>query len=142
MIDIVNSNVRKVSFVLLGVAVVLLFISIALINNTIRLAIYSNRFLINTMKLVGATSWFIRKPYVKRSIRNGFTAAVLAIIYLGALLYYAKNQIGFEGMSISVQTASIVCITIILTGIVITGLSSYFAVGRYVRMNTNDMYFI
>ena len=142
VVDIVNNNVRKASFVLLGIATVLLFISIALINNTIRLAIYSNRFLINTMKLVGATSWFIRKPYFRQSMRNGFIAAVLAIIYLGALLYYAKNQIGFEGMNISVQTAGIVCVTIILTGIVITGFSSYFAVGRYVRMNTNDMYFV
>lgn len=142
MIDIVNDNVRRVSVVLLGIAAVLLFISIALINNTIRLAIYSNRFLINTMKLVGATSWFIRKPYVRRSMRNGFVAAILAIIYLGALLYYAQNQIGFEGMSVSAQTVGIVCAAIILTGVIITGLSSYLSVGRYVRMSTNDMYFV
>jgi len=142
VIDIVNNNVRRVSIVLLGIAGLLLFISIALINNTIRLAIYSNRFLINTMKLVGATSWFIRKPYVKRGIINGLIASLLAIAYLAGLLFYAKNQIGFEGMNITVQNAGIVCFIIILTGIVITAFSSYFAVGRYVRMSTNDMYFV
>ncbi|MCL2329630.1 MAG: permease-like cell division protein FtsX [Bacteroidetes bacterium] len=142
VIDMVNNNIRRVSMVLFGIALILLFISIALINNTIRLAVYSNRFLINTMKLVGATSWFIRKPYVKRGIINGLIAGLLAIGYLAGLLFYAKTQIGFEGMTITIQNASIVCFVIVLTGIVITSLSSYFAVGRYVRMSTNDMYFV
>ena len=142
VVNLVNDNVRKVSLILLGIAAILLFISIALINNTIRLAIYSNRFLISTMKLVGATSWFIRKPYVKRSIFNGFIAAILAIAYLAVLLYYAQNNIGFEELKISAQTVAIVSGVMLLTGIVITGLSSYFSVGRYVKMSTNDMYFI
>ena len=142
VVNLVNDNVRKVSLILLGIAAILLFISIALINNTIRLAIYSNRFLISTMKLVGATSWFIRKPYVKRSIFNGFIAAILAIAYLAVLLYYVQNNIGFEELKISTQTVAIVSGVMLLTGIVITGLSSYFSVGRYVKMSTNDMYFI
>ena len=96
MANLVNDNVRRISAVLLGVAVVLLFISIALINNTIRLATYSNRFIINTMKLVGATPWFIRKPYIRRSIRNGVIAALLAIGYLAAMLYYAQHRWGFD----------------------------------------------
>lgn len=141
MVNLVNDNIAKISIILLGVAVVLLFISIALINNTIRLAIYSNRFLINTMKLVGATSWFIRKPYVKRSMRNGFIAAILAIGYLALLLYYARYEFGLESMTISGHIIGLVCGVIILTGIIITGISSYISIGRYVRMSTNDIYF-
>ena len=142
MVNLVNENVKKASIVLLGIAIILLFISIALINNTIRLTIYSNRFLINTMKLVGATSWFIRSPYVKRSMRNGFIAAILAIVYLALLFYYALNEVGLTKINFPIQTAGVVSMIIILTGILITGLSSYFSVGRYVKMNTNDMYFV
>lgn len=142
MVNLVNNNIKKLSIILLGISAILLFISIALINNTIRLAIYSNRFIINTMKLVGATSWFIRKPYVRKSMRNGFIASLLAIAYLALILRYAQQEIGLEGMTVSIQTAASVCGIIILTGILITGASSYLSVGRYVRMSTNDMYFV
>ncbi len=142
MVDLVNKNVTKISILLLGVALVLLLISMALINNTMRLAIYSNRFLINTMKLVGATPWFIRKPYIRQGIRNGFIAGILAIIYLAVMIYYVKDQFGLGGMELSVHTLTAVCCIIMATGILITGGASYFAVGRYLRMNTNDMYFV
>ncbi len=141
MANLVNDNVRRISTVLLGVAVVLLFISIALINNTIRLATYSNRFIINTMKLVGATPWFIRRPYIRRSIRNGVIAALLAIGYLAFMLYYAQHRWGFD-LSIPPHTWGAVCAVIVLTGMVITGASAYLSVGRYVKMSTNDLYFV
>lgn len=142
MIGFVNENVRKVSIALLAVALILLIISIALINNTVRLSIYSNRFLINTMKLVGATPWFIRKPYIRKSIWNGIIASLLAIGYLAIVVYYARERFGFEGLTIAPLTIAVVCGTVIITGIFITGFSSYMAVGRYIRMNTNDMYFV
>lgn len=142
MANLVNDNVGRISIVLLGIAAILLFISVALINNTIRLAIYSNRFIINTMKLVGATPWFIRKPYIRRSLRNGLIAAILAIAYLGALLYYARTRLGLEDIQVSMQTGGAVCAIIVATGLLITGLSAYFSVGRYVRMSTNDLYFV
>lgn len=91
MIAMVNENVRKISFILLGLAAVLMLISFVLINNTVRLRIYSNRFIINTMKLVGAKSWFIRKPYVGQSIINGVVAAVVAMLLLSGLVYYMKS---------------------------------------------------
>ena len=141
MANLVNDNVRRISAVLLGVAIVLLFISIALINNTIRLATYSNRFIINTMKLVGATPWFIRKPYIRRSIRNGVIAALLAIGYLAAMFYYAQHRWGFD-LSIPPHTWGAVCAVIMLTGMAITGASAYLSVGRYVKMSTNDLYFV
>ncbi|MDL2289789.1 permease-like cell division protein FtsX [Paludibacteraceae bacterium OttesenSCG-928-F17] len=142
MVNLVNNNVRKMSIVLLGLTFILLLISVALINNTVRLSIYSNRFLINTMKLVGATSWFIRKPYIRRSIWNGFIAAVLSIIYLAVVIYYLKNRFGFDGMTIMPETMAFVAVIIVAAGILITGASSYFAVGRYLRMSTNDMYLV
>lgn len=142
MVSLVNDNVRKLSIALLSLTFIFLLISIALINNTIRLTIYSNRFLINTMKLVGATPRFIRKPYIRRSVWNGIIASVLAIIYLGAMTYYLRNQFGFEGMVVQPETIAIVGIVVVLTGIFLTGVSAFFAVSRYIRMNTNDMYFV
>ncbi len=140
--DLVNDNVRRISAVLMVVAAVLLFVSFMLINNTIRLATYSNRFLINTMKLVGATTWFIRKPYIRQSIRNGLVASLLAIGYLGGLLYYAYRSWGMTELLQSWHTIGAVCAVVVLSGIAITALSAFFSVGRYVRMSTNDLYFV
>lgn len=142
LVSLVNENVKKISLVLLGLAAVLLIISLALINNTVRLAVYSNRFLINTMKLVGAKHWFIRRPYVLRGALNGLLAAFLSLIYLAAMLYYVQYEFGLTSLLISVESALIVVLLVVLTGIFLTALSSFFAVGRYLRMKTNDMYFV
>lgn len=142
LVSLVNENVKKISIVLLALASVLLIISLTLINNTVRLAVYSNRFLINTMKLVGAKHWFIRKPYILRGALNGMLAAFLSLIYLGAMLYYVQYEFGLSDLLLSVQSGTIVAVLVIVTGIFLTSLSSYFAVGRYLRMKTNDMYFV
>lgn len=142
MLDLVNDNIRKISFILLALTAVLLFISVALINNTIRLMIYSNRFIINTMKLVGATPRFIRKPYVRKSVFNGIIAAILALIYLAASVYYAQHSFGLNELSISIFTISAVTTIVVLAGILLSAVSSYLAVGKYIRMKTNDMYLV
>lgn len=142
VVDLVNENIKKLSYILLVLAVILLLISLALINSTIRLQIYSNRFLINTMKLVGATSWFIRWPYVRRSIINGLIAAFLALIYLAGTIAYVQYEFGITKMSLPTVTAISVSAIVLLLGILLSGISSYFAVGRYLRMHTNDMYFV
>ncbi|MDR0371816.1 MAG: permease-like cell division protein FtsX [Prevotellaceae bacterium] len=142
VVDLVNENIKKISFMLLVLTSLLLFISVALINNTIRLAIYSNRFIINTMKLVGATSWFIRRPYIKKSIFNGIIAAVLALIYLAASIYYIRHGFGITELPLNPVTALYVAATVMTFGILLAAFSSYFAVGRYTRMKTNDMYFV
>lgn len=142
MVNLVNENVRKFSLILLGIAVVLLFISVALINNTIRLTVYSNRFLINTMKMVGATSWFIRRPYIGRSMLNGLLAAFIALLMLTGLVVYIQYEFAMPGMLIQPFSAAIVCVIVILLGAIITAVSSYFAVGRFLRMHSNDMYSI
>ena len=142
MVTLVNENIRKMSMILLGLAVILLFISVALINNTIRLTVYSNRFLINTMKLVGATRWFIRRPYIGRSMLNGFIAAFISILLLVATVYYVQTEFGMQGMMIEPMTAFLVGFIVIFLGMLLTAVSSYFAVGRFLKMSSNDMYFI
>lgn len=142
VIDLVNNNIQKVAIFLFGVAILMLFISIGLINNTIRLQIYSKRFTINTMKLVGATSWFIRKPFMGTSIRNGIMASLLACAALGGLIYYVQyNQLTMLNLwdeEILIITGS----AILILGVSISFFSSLFAVGKYLRFKTNDLYYI
>ncbi len=142
MVSLVNDNVRKLSLILLGLAAILLFISVALINITIRLSLYSDRFLINTMKLVGATPWFIRKPYIRSSMLNGLVASLISILMLSGVVYFVHYEFGMPGSIIQPLTACIVSVIVIILGMTITAISSYFSVGRYLRMNINDMYFV
>ena len=142
MVSLVNDNVRKISVILFGLAAILLFVSIALINNTIRIALYSNRFIINTMKLVGATSWFIRKPYLKRSMLNGLLASIISIFLLAGVVYFVQYEFGLGGLMFHSVGLLIVPLIVILAGIILTVSSSYFAVGKYLKMHSNDMYFI
>lgn len=141
MIEMVNENIRKISYILVGLALILTLISFALINNTVRLRIYSNRFIINTMKLVGAKSWFIRKPYMRQSIFNGIIAAVIALALLSGLVYYMKYKFGLDTAFITTETALTTAGIVLVSGIILTAISSYFAVGKYIRMRTDDMYF-
>lgn len=142
MVSLVNDNVKKVSLILLGLAIVLLFVSVALINNTIRLSLYSNRFLINTMKLVGATSWFIRKPYLLSSVKKGVISALISIMLLGGVVYFVQIQFGVPGFFFQSPNFIIAGVLVLFSGILISALSSYFAVGKYLRMPSNDMFSI
>lgn len=142
MVNMVNENINKISLLLLGLAIVLLIVSMALINNTVRLSIYANRFLINTMKLVGATSWFVRKPYIIKGVINGLMASIIALIMLAVMVFYILRSFGMTVYVIHPLTALSVSAIVIVLGIILTALSSYSAVGRYLRMNRNDMYFV
>lgn len=142
LVSLVNDNVRKVSYVLLGLALALLFVSITLIRNTVRLTVYSNRFLINTMKLVGASNSFIRKPYLLRGLFNGLVAALIALLLLAAAVYYVLYEFGISVIAIQPFTVIYVSGIVMVSGVILTVVSAYFAVGRYLRMKTNDMYYI
>jgi cell division transport system permease protein len=142
MVSLVNDNVKKMSLVLLGLAAILLFVSVALINNTIRLSLYSNRFLINTMKLVGATPWFIRRPYLISSMINGLIASVISIVLLIGVIFFVQYEFGIPDMLVQSLNLISVGFIVILLGLILTAVSSYFSVGRYLRMNSNDMHFI
>jgi len=142
LITLVNDNFRKVSILLLGLAMLLLFISFALINNTIRLAVYSNRFLIHTMKLVGATAGFIRKPYIKTQVFSGIIAACIAIASLFWGLSYISKDISEIWGLIDLNSMLIVAGSVLVLGIVISFCATYFAVNRYLRMEGDDLFFI
>jgi cell division transport system permease protein len=141
MLNVVNRNIRQVSIVLFMLILLLMLISFTLISNTIRLLIYSRRFLIYTMRLVGATPDFIRRPFLKRSILNGFIAGVLAILMLIGALHLQERVFGLD-LIIPHFRISIIYFTIILIGMTISGFSAYMAVNRYLRMSRGKMYHI
>jgi len=141
LIHLVHKNVNKISLVLLVFAVMLLLIAVALINNTIRLSVYSKRFLIRTMQLVGATKTFIRQPFLVTSILHGFIGAVLAIMLLSGLIYATNHElagvIGLQNLDLILVLFGIV----IVSGVLITLLSTFFAVNKYLNLSTDDLYF-
>lgn len=142
LIDAVNENIRNISLVLLGLAIVLTFISFALINNTIRLAIYSKRFLIHTMKLVGASWSFIRGPFLRKNVWSGVLAAVLADAILIGTAYWAVHYEQELAQVITPEVMLIVCGSVLVFGVVITWLCAYFSMNRYLKMKANTLYYI
>lgn len=142
LIDAVNENIRNISLVLLALAVVLTIISFALINNTIRLAIYSKRFLIHTMKLVGASWGFIRRPFLRRNIWSGVLAAVMADAILMGTAYWL---VSYEPELIRVITPEVMLLVsgaVFVFGITITLLCAYLSINKYLRMKASTLYYI
>lgn len=140
LIDMVNQNINTIGFIILGFAAILLIISVALINNTIRLAIYSQRFLIKSMQLVGATKNFIRKPFILLAALHGLIAAFIAILILLGLLYYAQREIPEIVILRNYTEFGIVLLALVGIGIFITAISTSFAVSRYLRLKIYDLY--
>lgn len=142
LIDAVNENIRNISLVLLVLAVVLTFISFALINNMIRLAIYSKRFLIHTMKLVGASWSFIRGPFLRKNVWSGVLAGMLADAILMGTAYWAVTYEQELIQVITPEVMLIVCGSVLVFGIVITWLCAYISMNKYLRMKANTLYYI
>jgi cell division transport system permease protein len=140
LIDMVNKNISTISLIVLGFAIVLLVIAIALINNTIRLAIFSQRFLIKSMQLVGATKNFIRKPFILVAALHGLIASFIAIIILLGILYYAQKEIPEIIILRNYTDFGIVLVAMVAIGIFITAISTLFAVSRYLRLKIYDLY--
>jgi cell division transport system permease protein len=138
----VNENIKKIGLTLFSLATILLLISFALINNTIRLMVYSKRFIIYTMKLVGATNAFIRKPFIRTNIFSGIIASLIAISMLTGLLYYLSIEVADSIELIDINFLLIVFIVIITLGIFISITATYFAVNKYLRMRGEDLYYI
>ena len=142
IVELINDNMRKAGVILFILAVILLLISFTLINNTVRLGIYSQRFLINTMRLVGATPGFIRRPFVRSNIVNGIIASFIAMGLLYGLINYINNEFqGFEILITNDLLFTVFTIVIIL-GILITFISALFAANKYIRMKSDDMYLL
>jgi cell division transport system permease protein len=135
-----NENFRTVALVLLLFCGLLLFIAIALINNTIRLSMYSRRFLIKSMQLVGATKGFIRKPFIKLTTLHGLYAGIIACALLGGMLYLIyRNFPDFVKMQ-DVQDVAVLFGGVIVFGVLLAVLSSLFAVNRYLNVKVDDLY--
>jgi cell division transport system permease protein len=140
LMDSVNRNLTKVNLLLLALAVLLTFVSFSLINNTVRLSVYSRRFLIHTMKLVGASWAFIRKPFMRQALMVGVVAAIVAIVALGGLVYglyyYEPNILTV----ITWRELTITGVAVLLFGIIITATCSYISVNNFLRMSAGELY--
>ena len=140
LMDKVNRNLTKINILLLVIAALLTFISFSLINNTVRLSVYSRRFLIHTMKLVGASWGFIRRPFMRRGLVVGIIAAIIALIVLGGGVYGLYQ---YEPKMMNIITWRELAITagaVLLFGILITAVSSYISVNKFLRMSAGDLY--
>jgi cell division transport system permease protein len=140
LVDIVNQNLRIIGLVILAFAAILLIIAVALINNTIRLAIYSQRFLIKSMQLVGATKSFIRRPFINFGILHGLLAGLIAIILLLLTLFLAQKQVPELVILRNWLEFIFIFLGVIGIGILISGLSTYFAVSKYLDQKIYDLY--
>ena len=140
LVDAVNDNIRMISFLLLGLAVILTMISFALINNMIRLSIYSKRFLIHTMKLVGASWSFIRRPFLRRNFWIGVLAAGLADGLLWAAATWLVEQEPELIKVITPEVMLLVSVAVLAFGVLITWLCAFFSVNKYLRMKAGALY--
>jgi cell division transport system permease protein len=141
MVNIINENVKKIGFVLVFFAGLLLFIFLALINNTIRISIYSQRFIINTMLLVGATDSFIRSPFIKRSVTYGIAGALAANVLLFILMYsYAQELKGIVDLD-DFKIFGIVFGADLILGVLISWSSTYLAVNKFLRLKFDELFY-
>lgn len=140
IVNLIHENVSKISMVLLCFTILMATVAMTLINNTVRLMVYSKRFLIRTMQLVGATNGFIRRPFVWQSVLQGLIGAVLANVMLAGVIYLSTKElegvIGFD----SIQTVLILFVSVLILGILLTFASTIWAVNRYLNVRTADLY--
>ncbi|MFR9165393.1 MAG: cell division protein FtsX [Dysgonomonas sp.] len=139
-LNMVNANLSKVSTIMLVFALILMFISFTLIRNTIRLNIYSKRFIISTMQLVGATNAFIRKPFIQRAVVWGIIASILANVIITVILYSLSKEYRELISLISMNDLCIIYVAVLLLGVLLTFTATYFSVNKYLKMNTNNLY--
>lgn len=140
LIELVNHNIRRISLVVLAFSLLLLLIAIALINNTIRLAVFSKRFIIRSMQLVGATRGFIMKPFIWQGIAQGLWAALIALVLISGMLYVSKSElpelINIQDLQSLIQLFGLV----VLLGILISVISTVFAVNKYLNSDLDKLY--
>ena len=141
LVALIHENVNRIGLITLVFSALFSFVSVLLINASIRLSIYSKRFIIKTMQLVGATRSFIRRPFIRTNVRLGILSAFLAILlFYGALLAFVKSYPEFS-ILLDNTILCIVFIGILAMGILISWLSTYFATQRFLNLNTNDLYY-
>ena len=140
LVNLVNDNIKKVSMWILIISGFLTVIAVLLINSSLRLSIHSNRFIIKTMQMVGATKSFIRKPFVMRSVKLGMIGAGLAVFALIGVLVYLETNFPNLGILEDKLLVGLVLLVVFGVGILITWLSTYFATQRFLNLRTDDLY--
>jgi cell division transport system permease protein len=140
LVDNLNKNIRRISIILLAIAILLAVVVIVLIDNTIRLAMFSNRFLIKTMQMVGATRWFIAKPMNTRAIINGAISGIIAVVAVLIIIFIAEGILPELKAIHDNSTLIILFISLIIMGICITLFSTHRSVLKYLRMKLDDLY--
>ena len=140
LVDMVNENVTKITFWILIISGILTIVAMLLINSSMRLSIYSHRFTIKTMQMVGATKSFIRKPFIWRSIKLGLIGSGLAIIGIIALAIYVDGIFPSLGIAKDYVSLGIVITGVLGIGILITWISTFFATQRFLNLKTDDLY--
>ena len=138
--DAIGENLKKISFGVLMAGLFFIIVAIALILNTIRLALYANRFLIKNMELVGASWGFISRPFLKRSFWHGLLCGLLAISVLTFILYLLFKDVPNANEFISIPSTMFLFMALLLLGILINTLSTYYVVNKYLKMRVDDMY--
>jgi cell division transport system permease protein len=141
LVTLVNENVKKISIVLLAFSMLLLIIATTLINNTIRLSVYSKRFLIRSMQLVGATERFIRKPFLMTSVVHGLIASLLSTIGLGVVIWFARQEIPDIITLQQIDLFLMLFASVFLIGFIISWISTYFAVRKFLRVKIDYLYY-
>jgi cell division transport system permease protein len=141
LVSIMNSNVKRISFWVLIISALFSLIAVLLINSSIRLAVYSKRFIIKTMQMVGATKQFIRRPFIWKSVRLGIIGSILALIGMAIVFYYINKTFPeLELLNNPILIASLF-IGIFALGIIITWISTYFATQRFLNLKTDQLYY-
>jgi cell division transport system permease protein len=141
LLFLINENVRKISFFLLIISSFLFLIALTIINNTIRLSIYSRRFLIRTMQVVGATRSFIRRPFLIQSAFHGLLAALIAMGLLMGLLYLIEKEFLMMFTFESTNLLILLGVSLIVTGVLINLISTFFSVNRYLSISEDKLYY-
>ncbi len=140
LVHLINRNLRRISIILLAISILLFIITVALINNTIRLSVYSKRFTIRSMQLVGATRGFIRKPFLYKSVFQGLLSALLALVILTGIITALWNNLPELQAITSPEMLLILYVFVVLLGLLVSGVSTYTVVNKYLRLKPDKLY--
>ncbi len=140
MINDINKNIRNISLVFTGIFFILFLISIILINNTLKIALFSQRFLIRSMQLVGATSNYILKPFMLRGLAYGFISGIISSALLYLIIIFINEKINASNMIVGIEKLSTIFIMLIFTGILMVMISTYTSVNKYLNSTLDDLY--
>ena len=141
LVNLIHDNIKKVSIILLALSALFFLISFALLNNTIRLQIYSKRFIINTMKLVGAKKGFIRRPFIASGALQGLVSSIIAIALLYGIIYFANSQLENIMGSIDPLIIALLFVAVAVIGVLLCVFATLLSINKYLRLKTINLYY-